>query len=364
MCLQEVKIAPDDKATQQALKHAVNPQETAEGSDHEDKPDSERHDGGPRYEAHFSLPRDSHNARGPGGKGRVYGVCTIIRQDLVDKGASVKRVGWDLEGRVSVIEIPTSATSTAAREPPPKGPLGREDEHENLSSPPAAATASTQEHPPETTLGMDNAFEKSLVVFNVYAVNGTDFPYRSPTTGTIISDRHAFKRRFHALLAHETGKYEQDGCDVIIAGDINISRGPLDSYPKQRMGGEHVANRRDFEEKFMERPNSGDIGNERGGGGLGMIDTFRHIHAEEKKYTYHPLGRRWGEGMDRVDLILCSKSMVAGGDNRAGEGEGRHLGKSNAGWWLVDADILDTEAERGASDHVPLYVDVARVEDG
>ena len=71
-------------------------------------------------------------------------------------------------------------------------------------------------------------------------------------------------------------------------------------------------------------------------GGLGMRDSFRELHGNEKKYSYRPPGRVWGEGMDRVDLILVSEGARING-----------------------ADILDSELERGKSDHVPLWVEVS-----
>lgn len=106
---------------------------------------------------------------------------------------------------------------------------------------------------------------------------------------------------------------------------MNISREGIDSFPELRMGKEHVRNRADFEEKFIK--------------GLGMVDTFRMVRGVQRKFTYRPRGKGWGEGGDRVDLILVSKGLGA---------EGR----------VRDADCLDCEGERGPSDHVPLFVEV------
>ena len=116
---------------------------------------------------------------------------------------------------------------------------------------------------------------------------------------------------------------------------MNIARAPVDGYPHLRMGDAHVRNRRDFEEKFMEE----------GGGGLGMVDSFRRVNGEGvRKFSYRPRGREWGAGCDRVDLILV---------------DGRLGGKGGGGGGaVVEADILDEEGERGPSDHVPLYVTV------
>jgi len=241
----------------------------------------------PCYTAHFSLPKDKYNARGFGGK--VYGVCTLIRDDLLSREQSavdelIREVPWDLEGRVLVLEIP-----------------GRK-----------------------------------LAAFNVYAVNGTDNPYRDIQTGHIVGTRHDRKRALHSELKAECEGYEQKGWSVVIAGDLNIARSPLDGFPGRRMGHEHVKNRIDFEEKFIHG---------KGHGGLGMIDSFRALHNGEKKYSYRGRNREWGSSCDRVDLILVS-------------GECHTQGKIA----LSEADMLDEEMERGPSDHVPSYVTLKAVE--
>ena len=119
----------------------------------------------------------------------------------------------------------------------------------------------------------------------------------------------------------------------MVIGDINISRTAIDSFPQLRMGKEHVENRADFEKKFMR-------GREEGG--LGMCDTFRHDRGDEKKYSYRPTNKPWGDGGDRVDMGLVTHRLV-------GRVEG--------------ADILDEETERGTSDHVPLYLGLSEVEE-
>ncbi|KAL9627779.1 MAG: hypothetical protein Q9204_006338, partial [Flavoplaca sp. TL-2023a] len=170
--------------------------------------------------------------------------------------------------------------------------------------------------------------DHDIVVFNIYAVNGTTNPYRDPHTGKTIGDRHMRKRAFHLELRDECSRYERQGWDIVIAGDLNISQTPLDSYPQLRLGKEHVLKRQHFKNTFM-------MGKEEGG--LGMRDSFRELHGAQKKYSYRPPGRVWGEGMDRVDLILVSEGVKVNG-----------------------ADILDSELERGKSDHVPLWVEVKK----
>ena len=166
------------------------------------------------------------------------------------------------------------------------------------------------------------------MVINVYAVNGTTYDNRDPSTGKVVGTRHDRKRRFHSLLRNEVDQYENQGWNVVLAGDMNISRTKIDSFPQLRMGEEHVRNRADFEGKFITD--------------LEMIDTFRVMRGEERKFTYRPTGKPWGTGGDRVDMILVSKGLKD---------------------YVEDADILDSEEERGPSDHVPLFVEVAFCKD-
>ncbi|MCJ1336619.1 hypothetical protein MMC09_001897 [Bachmanniomyces sp. S44760] len=265
VCLQEVKIARKDIKTQAALSHAV-------AGKHRDPKEH-------RYSAIFSLPRDPHNARGLKGNGKIYGVCTLLRSDFCRQegidvdGHDIREVDWDLEGRVLIVEMPL----------------------------------------------------RKLAVINVYAVNGTENPYRNPGTGEIIGNRHHRKRDFHTCLKREVEAYEGRGWKVVVAGDMNVARAREDGFPGIRLGKDHAISRADFETKFMNE-----------GGGLGMKDTFREVHRDERRYSYRPRGMIWGESCDRVDTILLSKGFEKSA--------------------LAEADILDDELERGPSDHCPLYV--------
>ena len=163
------------------------------------------------------------------------------------------------------------------------------------------------------------------MIMNIYAVNGTSNDYRDPATGKVIGNRHDRKRIFHSLLRDEIRRYEERGWDVVVAGDINISRSRIDSFPSLRTGEEHVRNRADFEEKFIQ--------------GLGLVDTFRLVNGEERKFSYRPRNKPWGDGGDRVDMVLVTKGV--GVQSR-----------------VKEADILDQEDERGPSDHLPLFVEL------
>jgi exonuclease III len=261
--LQEVKINANDNGTKRAVQIAVN-----EGSIHQDTE--------PTYSVFFSLPKDKHNVRGFGGK--MYGVASIVRDDFLKLHVDrVREVEWDIEGRVSVVELKKA----------------------------------------------------KMAIFNIYAVNGTDKPYRSPRNGKVIGTRHDRKLAFHKLLLEECQKFETSGWVVVAAGDFNVARERIDGHPNLRMSPyQHVLNRADFNSKFFEDES-----------GLQAIDAFRYKRGRVRRYTYHPRGREWGSSCDRVDYVIVSKGII----------EAKKL---------IAADIMDSVQERGPSDHVPVMVEI------
>lgn len=282
--LQEVKINPDDASTISAVEKSIQRQP------HE-PPDS------PSYTAHFCLPTDSHNARGFGRK--VYGVCSLIRSDFyLQHVVRVRPVDWDREGRFLVVET--------------KG----------------------------------SGLVPKLALINVYAVNGTENPYKDPETGEVRGTRHERKLRVHALLQEECRRLEAEGFGIVVAGDVNVARTARDGYPNLRTWPkQHCLNREDFEGRFFASHVEGEVSSSEPGtgehrlspdrpSGLGMIDTFRHLHPEKHGYTYYPRTKTFGESCDRVDMILVSKEL-----------------KRN----LKEAGMHETPADRGPSDHVPLF---------
>ncbi|USP76335.1 hypothetical protein yc1106_03609 [Curvularia clavata] len=278
--LQEVKIASKDTVTQDAVRTAVNSRLPLESVSDGAK--------GPLYNVHFTLPTDPHNARGPRGSGKVYGVCSILRHDLHDAyEIAVRTVHWDLEGRISVVEI--KCRSTPAK----------------------------------------------LAVFNIYAVNGTDNLYRDTRTGAVRGTRHDRKREFHRLLMKECKKLEGQGWDVLLAGDMNVAPDERDGYPKLRVfPQEHVVNRADFHANLLE-----DSGQEKKRAGLNGVDIWRKMHGEERRYTYYPRNRECGTSCDRVDCFIAGRKLWEKG-------------------CVIACGIMNSEEERGPSDHVPIWADV------
>jgi exonuclease III len=271
--LQEVKIALKDVKTQDAVRIAINDILALEVGNE-----------GPTYEAHFTLPNDPHNARGVRNSGKLYGVCSIVRTDLREKhNVHVRTVDWDKEGRISVVEITSK----------------------NIK----------------------------LALFNIYAVNGTDNPYRDPKTGANCGTRHDRKRQVHSLLMAECVALEAAGWDVLLAGDMNVAPDARDGHPKLRtLPHQHVVNRADFHNKLLEGKSEDEDFN--------GIDVWRKMHGDERRYTYYPRGREWGTSCDRVDYVVTGRKMWEKGVVKA-------------------CGIMDSEAERGPSDHCPVWVDVS-----
>ncbi|KAK5715747.1 hypothetical protein LTR17_016657 [Elasticomyces elasticus] len=177
---------------------------------------------------------------------------------------------------------------------------------------------------------------RPLAIYNIYAVNGTENKYRDPGNGDVAGTRHDRKLQVHRLLQAECRALEADGIDVVLAGDLNIARTTLDGHPNLRtFPHQHCVNRADFEERFFAEPKVAAKGEEIFSGGLGMIDTFRFLHPTTRAYSYYPRGKVFGESCDRVDMILVSRLLSK---------------------FVAEAGILETQAERGPSDHVPLYI--------
>ena len=192
-----------------------------------------------------------------------------------------------------------------------------------------------------------------LSIWNIYAVNGTENPYKDPNTGAIAGTRHNRKLAFHDLLLRDSLRLEKDGWRVILTGDMNISCATIDGFPALRVKPEqHVRNRADYNKKFLAIDNPD---------GLRAIDTFRYLHPTTRKYTWISTSRPWLSSCDRVDHILVSRSLTDtdGGDDQDTASQARPPGLTIAPRArLVEADILMTEVDRVSSDHVPIYVTI------
>ena len=333
LLLQEVKIRPNDSKVIEAVRKAINDSLSESGFRmfHLDRRKlaegayiGKLTDGGPAYDAQFNLPRDLHNAKGFGGK--IYGVATIIRKDFAEKYVTeVRDADWDLEGRVQVIETRGLVNLSSQ--------FGSGRESNDLSNIGAMPKVDESTSLRGATTTIPSKLEK-LAILNIYAVNGTTNPYRSPTSGQVVGTRHDRKLAVHRHLLEECLKLESRGFQVVVAGDLNIARARIDGYPNLRTWPEqHCRNRADFNSKFFEGSQEADGGGKHFKG----IDTFRFLHGSEARYSYHSRSRVWGTSCDRVDLIISSQSLKE---------------------TIVGAGIMDNPRDRGPSDHCPIWVDI------
>lgn len=185
----------------------------------------------PGYRCYYSLPRDPRNVTFRGG--RMYGVATFVQGRW---RAEVPE--WDLEGRVVVVR------------------------------------------------------QRGLAIVNVYAVNGTSKPYFD-AAGAIVGDRHQLKRRFQSKIMDLGRDLSRDGA-VIMAGDRNVSRTALDTYPRLRTEEPHASARAEFNARISAE---------------GFVDVWRERHPQERRYTWF---NRRARGLDaaRVDYVLVSSEAA------------------------------------------------------
>jgi len=114
---------------------------------------------------------------------------------------------------------------------------------------------------------------------------------------------------------------------------MNVAPDARDGYPKLRtFPQQHALNCADFHEKLLQGRGSKQ--------GFGGIDVWRQMHGNERRYTHYSRGREWGTSCDRVDYFIAGRKLWDAG-------------------LVTDSGIFDSEAERGPSDHVPIWVDVA-----
>ena len=139
---------------------------------------------------------------------------------------------------------------------------------------------------------------------------------------------------------------------------MNIAPKRIDGHPNLRTSPhQHVLNRADFNEKFLDRENAA---------GFQGWDVWRLLRGGERRYTYHPGGTEWGRrsSCDRVDLAVAGGSLVGRGEKasqekgvQAAEDERESVKLIRTGTGAIAGiDIYDNEMDRGHSDHVPLSV--------
>jgi exodeoxyribonuclease III len=216
----------------------------------------------PGFACFHSLNRDPRNGAFRGG--RAYGVATYIRDSIE---VTQRVLHWDLEGRVCL----------------------------------------TLFH------------EQNVILFNVYAVNGTSKPHWDEL-GDRCGDRHAFKQAFVARLGVELATMQPTHRSILI-GDWNIARAKIDITPRLRTEEPHSTARRRFNGEFLDR--------------LDLIDVFRERCPETRAYTWFNPRARFRLDAARVDYALLSRALLPYVENVG-----------------IDAEV----ASRPGSDHAPLWV--------
>lgn len=209
----------------------------------------------PGYACHCSLPRDPKNVTFRGG--RAYGVVTYVSRALGPARPEVP--AWDREGRIVITHL------------------------------------------------------EGLAIGNVYAVNGTDKWYFDHEQGAVSGDRHAFKRRFQALVLQRAAKLRAE-TGVVMAGDWNVSRTKQDITPRLRTEEPHALARAQLNDLLV---------------ASGMHDIWRERNPTTHNYTWFNARSRRLDAA-RVDYILVSEELLPR---------------------VEEAGIL---AERAGSDHAPL----------
>jgi len=165
--------------------------------------------------------------------------------------------------------------------------------------------------------------EPKIAIVNVYAVNGTDKAYWDHDLGQIQGDRHLWKRRFIERLAEECASIRSRGLELLMVGDWNTSRTKLDTHPRLRTEEPHATARAAFNDVFMPS--------------LDVVDAFRELHPDAKKYTWFRRGARRLDAA-RVDFALVSRTLLPR---------------------VLEADIDERPEARLKSDHAPLWVTLA-----
>jgi exonuclease III len=268
-CMQEVKLVERDKPLLRLARDAAN---RDNGSTDTSDSEQDEHDEERRYTLYYTLPVPANPNVG---NNRRYGVATYVKSSLASLVTSSRGVEWDTEGRVHVL-----------------------------------------------TLG------DRLSIVNVYAPNGTDRPYLDPSTGTPRGTRHERKREFMRLLADEVESLRSTGAgkkkEVIVLGDLNVSRTHVDCYPRLRTQTPHVLARRQLNEDWIPR--------------LAVVDVVREWYGERAKvYTWFMRGRRLGTDAARVDMVLVGKEFWESGR-------------------VLDVGVKMERESMWRSDHCPMWM--------
>lgn len=158
-----------------------------------------------------------------------------------------------------------------------------------------------------------------VLVASLYAPNG------NPQPGPKFDYKLAWLERLHR---HATS-LRKTGAPVVLAGDFNVAPSDLDIYPTKSWDDDaliHPESRAAFRKLV----------------GRSWTDALRHIHPDERIYTFwHCKRMRWHRDAGlRLDHLLLSANLR---DRLEGAG--------------VDREVRGLE---GASDHAPVWIRLRR----
>lgn len=128
-----------------------------------------------------------------------------------------------------------------------------------------------------------------FLLYNIYFPNGGSG-----------EERHHFKQKFLKDLNKHLKEQIKQGREVIVVGDYNVAHQEVDVYDPIRLAKESgfLPEERQWFDSFLE---------------LGFIDTFRHLHKDEKNryswWSYRELARIPNRGW-RIDYICVTKGLL------------------------------------------------------
>ena len=136
---------------------------------------------------------------------------------------------------------------------------------------------------------------------------------------------YAAKLRFLAALDAWTGEEQARGRQLVLCGDLNVTRSAMDVHPKERK--ENAIGQRDDERELLARLL-----------GHGLVDLGRALHPDDEGlFTWWPpwRGLRQKNVGWRIDYVLVSAALAP------------------------RAARCDSLRETGSSDHAPLVVELS-----
>ncbi|KAI0092842.1 Endonuclease/exonuclease/phosphatase [Irpex rosettiformis] len=216
-------------------------------------------DRGPKYTPYMSLNRSTRGQR-------HFGTVTFAKHpESIER---YREVEWDSEGRVVILEM-----------------------------------------------------KSGWALVNVYALNGSEAPWKDPTGEGLPKSRNERKREFNRLLLKECQEMQKRGLRLVLIGDFNISLTALDCYPRLRMEYPHMLARKEFNEKFIP--------------GANVVDIFREVHGDCLVFSWFAKGKPQGADCARVDYALVERTLISR---------------------VLETGYLEDSGERAHSDHAPVWL--------